>query len=80
MFAKLMKKAKSVSTRVSDMAYALLKQEMAATGESQGAVIERCLFQCLRGPEAVKLIKEMAAKDPALRALLDAIGAAPARK
>lgn len=49
--------------------------EKAATGESEAAIVERCLLKCLRSPRQLKLICEYAQKDPTISAMLDAFNA-----
>lgn len=72
MFAIILKKSCQIGGRVSELARKLLELECAETGESQGEVLERCLLQCVRHPDALKLIQEYARKDPALSAILAA--------
>lgn len=79
MFAILMKKSKQIGGRVSELARLLLEAEVKRTGESQGEILERCLLQCIRHTDAVKLIQEYAAKDPAISAIVAAVSAAPSK-
>jgi hypothetical protein len=71
-----MKKTKQLSARISELANALLEMEQKKTNESQGAIIERCIFNTLRRPEAVQIIRDMARKDPTLMAILEAYNTA----
>ena len=65
-----MKKNKQMSLRVSTLAKALVSLEQKRTGESESAVIERCVLHCAKTPEAIDLVRKYVSADPTLAEIM----------
>ena len=72
-----MKKTSQISARISDLAKSLLELEQKRTKESEAAIIERCLIQGVRTPEAIQLIREYASKEGTISAIMSALKVHP---